>query len=499
MNARTKLGLMLALVGTGSVAVIAGCPASVPDACVDDPSCVAANADGGGGDGSQGDGGPTCDPSKDPSCVNDSSGVFVSSSGSDSNAGTKEAPLKTIGAALTKASGSKNAVYICAGTYPEHVKVTTGLSLYGGFACADWTYSAANKPKISPSDTGYALDIESVSSAVAIADLEFDSDAGTTAAPSSIAAFVNSSPQVTMSRVTLTAGAGATGEDGASSAATTLARGLKGNNADGGAGGAEQTCPCPDGNTVGGKGGSNVVAQLNGGAGQPDLHGTPPKDGEGGMGNLAACTSVGSGGIGGSGADGDAGTFGPSAEAVGTLDATGFHPSTGSAGTSGGRGQGGGGGGVTASGETSNAGAGGGGCGGCGGALGGGGAGGGASIALVAFDSPVTIIACTLSGDKAGDGGKGGDGQLGALGGTPGGDPSFLSCNGGTGGNGGNGGAGGGGAGGISAAIVQKGGAPQADSATQMSFKTAGSGGPPGAGGTGNGIAGVAQNVVAIP
>jgi hypothetical protein len=75
--------------------------------------------------------GSTCDPSKDPSCVSDSSGIFVSGSGSDSNAGTKEAPVKTIAAALAKTSSSKNAVYICAGSYAEHVKITTAVNLYG--------------------------------------------------------------------------------------------------------------------------------------------------------------------------------------------------------------------------------------------------------------------------------------------------------------------------------------------------------------------------------
>ncbi len=488
MKSRTKLAWLFLTGSAGfGVTLLGGCPGSLPD--------VGPFADGGGGDGSEVDGAPNCDPSKDPSCVNDSSGIFVSSGGADSNAGTKEAPLKTIGAALAKAaSASKASVYICAGTYAEHVKITSAVNLYGGFACADWSYATTNKPKVLPSDVGYALDIESVSSAIAIADLEFDAVAGTTAAPSSIAAFVNASPQVTMSRVTLTAAAGTTGADGASSATTTLARGLKGNNADGGAGGAEQTCPCPDGNTVGGKGGNNIVGQSDGMAGTPNRNGTPPSDGLGGTGGATCAT-----GLGHDGAAGDAGSPAASAQVLGTLDATGFRPAKGGDGSAGACGQGGGGGGVTVAGGTANAGGGGGGCGGCGGALGSGGAGGGASIALVAFNAPVTLVGCTLSADVGGNGGKGGDPQAGAQGGASGLDTSGNSCSGGGGGTGGNGGAGGGGAGGVSAAVVQKGGAPQTDSATQMSVKTAGTGGAPGAGGSGNGTAGLAQNILAIP
>jgi len=489
---RARLWLLVGA-GAASVAALIGCPAGTPDIC-EGAACI--GVDGGGGDGSQVDGSPTCDPSKDPTCVSDGSGIFVNGlNGSDGAAGTKEAPVKTIGAALTKATGSKSAVYICARTYAEHVKVTSAISLYGGFACADWTYAATNKAKIAPSDAGYALDIESVASAIAVADLEFDAAAGTSAAPSSVAAFVNASPQVTMSRVILTAGAGAKGADGSSSASTTLTRGLKGNNADGGAGGPAQTCPCPDGNTIGGKGGSFAPSQFNGENGKPDLGGTAPNNGLGGTGGLATCTAVGAGGIGAPGADGDAGSNAASAQAIGEVDATGFHPASGSAGTGGGRAQGGGGGGAT----TVGTGAGGGGCGGCGGALGGGGGGGGASIALLANSAPVTLVGCTLSADVGAAGGNGGDPQAGAQGGGAGVDINGTSCNGGVGGTGGNGGSGGGGAGGISVAIVQRGGAPQVDSSTQMSVKTSGNGGAPGAGGTGNGVAGVAQNILALP
>ncbi|HEX7663513.1 MAG TPA: DUF1565 domain-containing protein, partial [Polyangiaceae bacterium] len=358
---RTRLAL-LAITLTASAAALAGCPASFPDICNDDPNC---GVDGSAPDGTTGDGAPACDPSKDLSCVTDASGIFINgTSGSDSAAGTKEAPLKTITAALSKATGSKSNLYICAGTYGEHVKLTSAMNLVGGFACADWTYAPANKPKIAPSDVGYALEIESVAGPTSISDLEFDAQPGTTASTSSIAAFVNASPKITLTRVSLSAGAGVQGADGSSSATTTLARGQKGNNASAANGGLALSCPCPDGATVGGGGGNFILGQSNGDAGTPNLSGTSPKDGAGGTGELASCSASGGAGLGHDGADGDAGAAAASAITAGVVDTAGFHPSNGKDGTAGVRGQGGGGGGATTAGTS---GAGGGGCGGCGG------------------------------------------------------------------------------------------------------------------------------------
>src|SRR5262245_30065901 len=71
----------------------------------------------GGSDGS-GDARGTCDlakrPSEDPCVVDDANGVFVSPAGDDTGAGTKAAPLKTIGQALTRAKGAQNRLFVCA-------------------------------------------------------------------------------------------------------------------------------------------------------------------------------------------------------------------------------------------------------------------------------------------------------------------------------------------------------------------------------------------------
>jgi len=70
-----------------------------------------------------------------PKCVVSDFGVFVDGrSGADTNTGTKESPVKTIGAALGKLGG-KSRVYVCDGTYGEHVKLSSAVSMYGGFVC----------------------------------------------------------------------------------------------------------------------------------------------------------------------------------------------------------------------------------------------------------------------------------------------------------------------------------------------------------------------------
>ena len=85
---------------------------------------------------------PAADPKDAPKCVVNEFGVFVDGAGgSDGNVGTKDSPVKTLSAGLGKLSG-KARLYICAGTYAEHVKLTSAVSLFGGFACGTWSTRA---------------------------------------------------------------------------------------------------------------------------------------------------------------------------------------------------------------------------------------------------------------------------------------------------------------------------------------------------------------------
>ncbi len=486
MRSRSVLvgGFLGGFAGAIALALV-GCPASVPDVC----------SDGCGSDGASQDGPivpPGCDLSKDPkdsiACVDDSIGLFVSAGGSDSNAGTKGSPLKTIGAALSKTSSQHARVYVCDGSYAEHVKITSTASIYGGFSCGDWSYDG-KQGKVAPADAGYALDVENVASAIAIEDLEFDAIDGQKPGDSSIAIFVARSTGVTLRRVNATAGNGVSGTDpGVPSDAGAAPNG---NAATTDLGGDPCINSCGSATSVGGSGGVGVLTGATSGAGAdggPSIAPNPPgSDGLGGGGKLAGCNS---GDPGASAQASDAGATGSTKS--GTLTASGWSSASGTPGGGGGVGQGGGGGsGGAHAGATNNGGGGGGGCGGCGGAGGTPGSSGGSSFALLIFQSTVTVDTCALTAGNGADGKAGGNGETGQLGGNPGIAATF-GCPGGAGGNGGAGAGGGGGAGGNSIAIGYVGTKPTVTAGSQQE----GNAGGPGAGGVGgaanNGLAGAA-------
>ena len=61
--------------------------------------------------------------------------IYVATAGNDSGAGTKESPLRTIGAGIVRASlgGVPKAVFVRAGMYTESIVMSPGVSIYGGF------------------------------------------------------------------------------------------------------------------------------------------------------------------------------------------------------------------------------------------------------------------------------------------------------------------------------------------------------------------------------
>lgn len=461
-------------------------------------ACNGPTADGGGIDGAS-DAVPDvpvppgCDaaaePKDAPKCVVSEFGVFVdATAGADGNPGTKESPVKTLGAALGKLAG-KSRVYVCEGTYPEHLSLTSPVSLYAGFACSSWTYTGA-KAKVAPTDAGYALEVAGASGPLLIVDLAFAAAPGTSASPSSIAAWVADSSAVTFRRTDLTAAAGFDGTNGAGGAPGTADKALDGIGAMTTTPGVLKTCTCTSGGTsTGGGGGAPGTDGQNGGPNIPEnpLGQVPPKDGKAGTGNVP-CSPTGSGHNGANAADAaDAAAI----TSVGKLTATGWTPTPGIDGAAAAPGQGGGGGG-------GRAGAGGGGaCGGCGGTGGKAGTAGGASVALVSFNANVSLVASTLTSAKAGAGGAGGGAGMGAAGGggAIGGAPN--GCGGGDGGKGGNGGAGAGGAGGLSVTVLYTGPKPTADASTL----TPGDFGPKGAGGaaTNDGLDGLRADFLEAP
>jgi hypothetical protein len=464
----------------------------------------------GGAGASGGEGGTpnACDTTKAPSveaCVaTDAHAIFVAPTGSDKADGTQLRPVKTISQAMALASASGKVIIACSGTFDEHLSLKAGVRLYGGFACpgekSPWTYQTGKRAQVTPTTTGLALEVRSVTDAVTIEDVEFDSIDATKAGESSIAAIIESSPNVVLTRAKFVAGKGAAGADGVS--------GAKG--ADGSATGPSQqgvgascgdAAPAlngggswPGDSTCGSRGGPGGVAQK-------EIDGSPGSPGNPRMNVIVTDQELlkNGGAEGVEGADGRAGSSGNTGNIGKALvddssfSPLGFAPSHSAGdGTDGFPGQGGGGGGASNAVATCIGASGGaGGMGGCGGKGGTGGAGGGASVALISWSSNITLDTCELVASTGGVGGKGGDGGLGglgkegALGGAASETPSIgKGGKGGPGGNGGAGGPGAGGNGGPSVVLVVHGTEPLKLKTSMLTTGQGGTAGPGGAAGS---------------
>jgi len=428
-----------------------------------------------------------CDTTLGPeeSCtISNQYGLFVSKDGDDTAGdGTMEKPFATLTKALDAASaGNVSRLYLCGASElaePGTVTIPDHVSIYGGFktcTASDWTYDTTGKTKavLKPASPIGAKIAQATS--VVLQDLRIDAadapEDGSGA--SSFGMIVSESSGVVLTHVEIHAGTGGAGKAGMD--------GAKG--ADGTASGATQnggTASCavgapsplsgaqpvaPTCGSKGGTGGSGITGVTyqgpeDGFAGTPSTNLDPSPNANGGKG----ATMVGASRAGGSGtigAGGLPGTKGAAAGPLGVFSATGYVPADGGSGTAGFPGQGGGGGGASLGGAACVGASGGaGGMGGCGGDPGAGGTGGGASIALLSWNSMVTLEGCTLvaaAGGAAGRGGNAHGGGAGKTGGTGGAGDSVDGIgkggNGGDGGPGGNGGNGAGGSGGPSIALV---------------------------------------------
>jgi hypothetical protein len=417
---------------------------------------------GTGGTGG-GDAGPPpgCIPSKSKDPVADACGIFVSATGDDSAAGTKEKPLKTIQAALAKGS----TIYACAGAMPFTEAVTIGkaATLFGALDCASWSYDAAKKTLLTAAADAVPLTLTSAASGSEVRDFAINAVDATAAGGSSIA-LLDDHADLALDHVDVTAGKGVAGAAGAVQAqAQTPATANGGNGSDNAActvttiipGGAGGTNVCDGTKVDGGNGGKGAPVSVGdqGGDGLPVM---TPGNGGSGQTKTLACNMNDP-----KGAAGMIGPAGTGARGVGDVSASGYAPSAAAPGSNGSPGQGGGGGGggrqCDMGGMFAGPSGGGGGAGGCAGAPGKPGQGGGSSIGILALGAKLTLATVTIATKDGGKGGVGGDGQHGGDGGLAGHAVGSAACDGGKGGQGGAGGPGGGGSGGHSAAIVVKG------------------------------------------
>jgi len=444
---------------------------------------------GNSGEGGEGGHGPTSCDTDNPTagCVLTTglTAIYVappSAGGDDGNDGTQFFPVATLGRALELPGANVVPIFVCAGTYKEHVEVTVGgVTLHGSYTCDahTWTYDPTATSRVAPTSKDEALRVKDVTG-LTMTDMELVSANADTKTPgaSSVAVFVSGSTEVAFVRDHIVAGDGVRGADGVLEPFTYAdISDLAGSDADTDTGAAAKDCKCDAssehtrgarGGDGGQDGGTGTPADLGGGA--PGTHGSPCSNG--GLGSDAPIVA-------------DA----PGAGVSGSLAEAGWTPASGSDGVSGRPGQGGGGGGGGK--NAGDGGGGGGACGGCGGKGGGAGGGGGASIAVLALDSKLAITASKLEAGVGGDGGVGAQGQLGQDGGSHG-NGWNNACQGGAGGKGAAGGAGGGGAGGISVGIGWSTTSTISVEETTVTPGTPGAGGH-GAGSDNNGLAGVAE------
>jgi hypothetical protein len=419
---------------------------------------------------------------KDSNCDgidgDESIAVFVDWRGSDTSAGTKDAPLRTVSAGIAKAQElGKSHVYIAVGEYVEeaNLELANGVSLFGGFAPNSWSRAAAeeathitravaqtdNEPNVS------GVDARDITAATTLQDLAFSIQTPTAPGGSTYGLRCNTCTSLKVTRARFDVGNGANGMTGAD-----VAGGPEG------VMGAEDRTggfsPC---GTSGGEGGLafnpgrlGSPANLGGAGGAPSF--SPPA-GNGGAGRR--CENEAQGGAGG--------ILAP----VLGLDASGFprlEPSTSSRGARGCDSGGGGGGGGLYNGLNIASGAGGS-SGGCGGAGGNGGGSGGSSVgAALVSSSGIHFEGVNL---KAGSGGKGGVGGTGGRGGNGVGGRGAAGDggDGGAGANGAGGGGGGGGVGGSAYGIVRDQGTALTGSGYVPTHGLKGAGGAGGAGGQG--------------
>lgn len=400
----------------------------------------------------------------------ESRAIFVSSSGSDSNPGTKAQPVKTIGFGLVKADNvGRDHAYVSTGTYNGKVTLINGISMWGGYDTF-WN-RGASKAIISSSDflSGHVVGVvgTDILTSTTVSDFDIRTVDTNSASASNYGLNCLRCNGLIFAFNIISAGDAGPGSNGASGQNGDLggngANGVAGrcDTGGGGFGGIGGSSPVSRNGGTGGRGG----AESGPGNAQSGFSGTGPTGGGGGFGGSGGTTGRdgGDGQPGGDGPDGSNGAGG----STGTIVSSRLWVSnSGNQGTNGDHGSGGGGGGGGGGQDgffvndgRGNGGGGGGGAGETGtGSIGG--TGGGGSFGLFLADSSgIQIFSNSISSSNGGNGGVGGTGGLGGSGGSGGNGATFCSNeigeggDGGAGGRGGHGGHGGGGAGGPSYAV----------------------------------------------
>lgn len=408
--------------------------------------------------------------------------IFVATTGSDTAAGTRAAPFKTIGKALSLAGSVSGLdhIYVATGQYAEQVNLVNGVSIFGGYDATDnWKRNGGAPTTIFYDGPGERIAVRGagITSATVLGMLEIRTAHTTAASQSNYALHCKNCSALVIQNSKLIAGNAGHGVAGANGLSGAAAFGSGSNGAIGGNGQGDGATPGLGGaggasgcGRTGGTGGRGGAQGNNGGLGGGfGVVGT--RGGNGGDGDGSVWFPIGEDGDdghhGAAAANGNNGAGGAGGQVVNDF----WKGSAGKDGTHGAHGNGGGGGGggggqgvpLDSSLNGSGNGGGGGGGGGCGGRLGNGGTAGGSSFGLFLVDSTgITLIDNSITAGDGGNGGRGGSGGSGSSGGSGmrGGnaatDEVGAGGRGGNGSKGGNGGAGGGGAGGNSYGVYRQ-------------------------------------------
>ncbi len=475
--------------------------------------------------------------------------IFVAKNGSDTNAGTLDAPMLTIQAAINKAKSSGlSSVYVATGVYTQSLLLEAGIGVYGGYS-SDFVQHApilyetvimGEAHSVEKPGAVNALSLSGVTGATILDGFTIYGKNNNTTGGSSYAVYIrNGTDTLAFRNNRVIAGAAGAGLAGT--------KGTDGTSGVGGTSGAtafvKTTCNGTAIQNAAGTGGAKTCSgtAVNGGSGGatycPIYDTLPPagsvggngqgtSGGPGGAGGYSArfytsCSSCSvpskpmSGATGANGGDGAAGAAGTACSGTpGSVTGGLWIPSSGGSGAAGVHGSGGGGGGAGGGVDDQwicdpqiGGSGGGGGSGACGGTGGNGGASGGGSFGFflvwtAAATSAPTLTGNTVEGGTGGAGGAGGPGGTGGAGaaGSAGGAgenaPAWCALGGGSGGKGGNGGhgaGGGGGCGGVSYAIYASGqGSTNLAALKSANTLVSGMGGAGGAGGPSMGNAGQA-------
>ncbi len=160
--------------------------------------------------------GPTC-------------GVFVDPNAPSGGDGSKMKPFDTLAEAAMDIPASASAIYVCGkNTFTASITLRAGVSIYGGFNCASWSYSASN-PHAELLGTADVPALTIVTAGTETFD-SFDIQAADAIQPggSSIAILVNGG-ELDLRRVQIVAGAAQTGAAGIDASQTAPPQAQKGN------------------------------------------------------------------------------------------------------------------------------------------------------------------------------------------------------------------------------------------------------------------------------